>query len=133
MIMKVVNDKNLSVEQLIMALAEREQVLYAMYQYSSITDNKELYNTKFFSESNVPSLERTFCLLLGSFRSDDTRQINRASVLFKGYKKIYDKLYETEMEWVRQLTEDVVEKELCLFIYYYIFTILSWTRSSSSV
>jgi hypothetical protein len=32
MVMKVVNDKNLSVEQLIMALAEREQVLYAMYQ-----------------------------------------------------------------------------------------------------
>ncbi len=30
--MKVVNDKNLSVEQLIMALAEREQVLYAGYQ-----------------------------------------------------------------------------------------------------
>jgi hypothetical protein len=28
MVMKVVNDKNLSVEQLIMALAEREQVLY---------------------------------------------------------------------------------------------------------
>ena len=28
MVMKVVNDKNLSVEQLIMALAEREQLLY---------------------------------------------------------------------------------------------------------
>ena len=32
MIMKVINDKNLSVEQLIMALAEREQALYDGYQ-----------------------------------------------------------------------------------------------------
>ena len=30
--MKVVNDKNLSVEQLIMALAEREQLLYFAYE-----------------------------------------------------------------------------------------------------
>ena len=53
--MKVVNDKNLSVEQLIMALAEREQVLYAMYQDMEKTGDSHETNCVFHQWNSVYS------------------------------------------------------------------------------
>ena len=43
--MKVVNDKNLSVEQLIMALAEREQLLYNSWQDLIIMEGEDAPET----------------------------------------------------------------------------------------
>jgi hypothetical protein len=45
MVMKVVNDKNLSVEQLIMALAEREQLLYNSWQDLIIMEGEDAPET----------------------------------------------------------------------------------------
>ena len=45
MIMKVVNDKNLSVEQLIMALAEREQLLYNSWKDRIIMEGEDAPET----------------------------------------------------------------------------------------
>ena len=53
--MKVVNDKNLSVEQLIMALAEREQVLYAMYQDMEKTGDSHETDCAFHQWNSVYS------------------------------------------------------------------------------
>ena len=43
--MKVVNDKNLSVEQLIMALAEREQLLYNSWKDRIIMEGEDAPET----------------------------------------------------------------------------------------
>ncbi len=43
--MKVVNDKNLSVEQLIMALVEREQLLYNSWQDLIIMEGEDAPET----------------------------------------------------------------------------------------
>jgi hypothetical protein len=45
MVMKVVNGKNLSVEQLIMALAERERWLYEIYQDRIIMEGEDAPET----------------------------------------------------------------------------------------
>ena len=45
MVMKVVNDKNLSVEQLIMALAQREQDLYNSWQDRIIMEGEDAPET----------------------------------------------------------------------------------------
>jgi hypothetical protein len=45
MVMKVVNGKNLSVEQLIMALAEREQLLYNSWQDLIIMEGEDAPET----------------------------------------------------------------------------------------
>ena len=60
--MKVVNDKNLSFEQLIMALAEREQVLYAMYQYMEKTGDSHETNCVFHQWNSVYEFMQTMII-----------------------------------------------------------------------
>jgi hypothetical protein len=55
--MKVVNDKNLSVEQLIMVLAERQEDLYLMYEdMMERTGNSHETNCAFHQWNSIYSL-----------------------------------------------------------------------------